>query len=283
MELLQLKYFSHSAKTENFSHTAKHFLVPTSCISISIKNLENELGVKLFDRFANKIKLNDYGKIFLEAVEQSELLLKKAKADIFDLAQTPFGEIKLLILTNREKVTNTISKFKIKYPKISFTINHQSHDNLSKTNDYDIIITDQKLTSERFSQTFWLSEEIFLAVHKDNAISNKPSISSSELREEKFILMQKNSSLRDFSDKFFSKNGIVPNIVIECDDPQYVRKYLKMGLGVTFFPKISWEEQISDDISLLKIDNGLYRDSFIYTNKSASNIAFLFAQILQTG
>ena len=281
MEILQLKYFSHAAKTENFSHTAQHFLVPTSCISVSIKKLEKELGVKLFDRTANKIKLNEYGKIFLQAIENSEMLFKKAKADIFDLMQSPFGEIKLLILTNREKVTKIISEFKLKYPKISFTISHQSHHNLSKTNDYDIIITDQKITSEYYNQKFWLSEEIFLAVHKNHVLSSNSFISSNQVKDEKFILMQKNSSLRNFSDTFFEKNGIIPNVVIECDDPRYLQKYLKMGLGVNFFPEISWKEQISDDISLLKIENGLYRESFIYTNKSASNTAILFAQILE--
>ena len=80
MELLQLKYFSHAAKTENFSHTAQKFRVPTSGISASIKKLESEIGVKLFDRTANKIKLNEYGKILVQAVDKSETLFKKAKA-----------------------------------------------------------------------------------------------------------------------------------------------------------------------------------------------------------
>ena len=79
MEFLQLKYFSHAAKTENFSHTAQNFMVPTSCISASIKKLETEIGVKLFDRTANKIKLNEYGKILLTAVNQTEELFKRQK------------------------------------------------------------------------------------------------------------------------------------------------------------------------------------------------------------
>lgn len=281
MEILQLKYFCHAAKTENLSHTAQHFIVPTSCISVSIKKLENELGVKLFDRTANKIKLNEYGKIFLQALEKSEILFKKAKADIFDLMQAPFGEIKLLILTNREKATKVISEFNRKYPKISFTISHQYHNELSKSNEYDILITDQDIASEHYNQAFWLTEEIFLAVHKNHVLSGKSFISSNQLKDENFILMQKNSSLRNFSDNFFEKNGIIPNVVIECDDPQYVRKYLKMGLGVTFFPEISWKEEISDDFSLLRIDKGLFRKTFIYANKSASNVAILFAQMLQ--
>lgn len=283
MELLQLKYFSHAARTENFSHTAQHFRVPTSCISAGIKKLETEIGVKLFDRTANRVQLNEYGKIFSQAIDKSEKLLKKANADIVDLAQTPFGEIKLLILTNRQKVTETISEFKLRYPKVSFIINHQWHEELSNMNEYDIIVSDQKMMTDNFNQTFWLSEEIFLAVHKDNHLSKKTCVSSNELQYEKFILMHKGSSLRRCSDSFFAEKHIIPDIVIECDDPQYIRKYLKMGLGVTFFPEFSWKEQISSDISLLKINEGLYRDSFIYTNKSASNIASIFTQMLDIG
>lgn len=281
MELLQLKYFSHAAKTENFSHTAQHFRVPTSCVSASIKKLESELGAKLFDRTANKIKLNEQGKIFLHAVDKSERLLKKAKADISDLSQTPFGEIKLLILTNRQKVTEVISEFKLKYPNISFNIQHQWHKEHSNMNEYDVIVTDQNIKSDQFLKTLWLSEEIFLAVHKENQLSKKACVSFDELQYEKFISMQKESSLRRHIDMFFADQHIAPDIVIECDDPQYIRKYLKMGLGVTFFPGISWKEQISNDIRLLRINEGLYRDSFIYTNISAPNIASLFAQMLE--
>ena len=80
MELLQLKYFSHAAKTENFSRTAEKYIVPTSCVSASIKKLEQEIGVKLFDRSSNRIKLNEYGKILLSAVDKSEEIFKTAKA-----------------------------------------------------------------------------------------------------------------------------------------------------------------------------------------------------------
>ena len=282
MELLQLKYFSHAAKTENFSHTAQHFMVPTPSVSISIKKLENEIGVKLFDRTANRVKINEYGKILLKAVVNSERLLKMAKAEIFDLSQTPFGEIKLLILTNRQKVTETISEFKAKYPLISLNIRHQWQEGLLNMNDYDIIVTNQILSTDYFDQNFWLSEEIALAVHMGNPLSQKSYVTANELQYEKIISMHKGSSLRECMDTFFEQNKITPNIAIECDDPQYIRRYLTMGLGVTFFPAISWKDQISKDIRLLRVQNGLYRNSYIYTNKFASSIAHSFAQMLET-
>ena len=282
MELLQLKYFSHAAKTENFSHTAQNFMVPTSGISASIKKLENELGVNLFDRSSNKIKLNEYGKILLQAIDKSEELFNKAKADIFDLSQSPFGELKLLILTNRQRVTEALSEFKIKYPKISFNIKHQGILDQSSINEYDIMVTDQNIATDHFDKNFWLREELFLATHKKSRLSEKNTISADELKQEKFICMPKGSSLRGCFDNYFEQLKQKPNIIIECDDPQYIRNYLKMGLGVTFFPAISWNEQISNDIKLLRIDDGLYRDSYIYTNKSSSNIVHLFSQMLKT-
>ncbi|MBR3847789.1 MAG: LysR family transcriptional regulator [Oscillospiraceae bacterium] len=281
MEILQLKYFSHAAKCENFSHTAKKFCVPTSCVSASVKKLEKEIGVSLFDRTANTIKLNEYGKIFLSAVTASEELFKKAETDILELRQMPFGELKLLILTNRQKVTEVISEFKIKYPQISFNIKHQWQDGALDIGEYDIVVSDFGIPDIKFDKKFWLHEEIFLAVHKENPLSRKKRVSADEMKNEKFVSMERGSSLRRCADKYLEGQGIKPDIVIECDDPRYIRNYLKMGLGVTFFPGISWKKEVDGEIRLLHIGEGLYRDSYIYLNKTASNMARLFAKELE--
>lgn len=282
MEILQLKYFSHAAKTENFSRTAQHFMVPTSGISASIKKLENEIGVPLFDRTANRISLNEYGKILLNAIDKSENLFNKAKTEIYDLLQTPLGELKLLILTNRQNVTNAISEFITKYPKISVNIKHQEILSPLYINEYDIIVADLNIETDHFYKYFWLREELFLATHKNSQLAKKNIVSSSVLNDEKFICMPKGSSLRRCTDSYFEQKKLSPDIIIECDDPLYIQTYLKLGLGVTLFPEISWKNQISSDITLLKIDDGLYRDSYIYINKSSSNTVQLFSQMLKT-
>ena len=48
MEMLQLRYFYDSARTESFSKTAKKYMVPVSSVSASIKRLEKELDTELF-------------------------------------------------------------------------------------------------------------------------------------------------------------------------------------------------------------------------------------------
>lgn len=280
MDFLQLKYFKHAAITENFSHTAKSFHVPASAVSACIKKLEDEIGVKLFDRTANTIKLNSYGKILFDAVLKSEELFKKAKSQIKDLTDMPLGELKLLIFTNRQNITDVISEFKIKYPNITFNIKHQLEYEHSDVNEYDIIITDRDIKSDSFEKKFWLHEEIFLAVPKSNPLSGRESLLASDLKYEKFISMPKGSSLRNCIDNLFLQCDFKPDIIIECDDPLYIRKYLNLGLGVSLFPSESWKSQVLDDIVLIRINNGLYRDSYIYTNHSSQEMAQLFSKML---
>ena len=63
------------------------------------------------------------------------------------MSQSPFGELRLLILTNRQNVTEAISLFKKKYPNVSFFIKHQNDFEQGTINDYDIVISDRDIKS----------------------------------------------------------------------------------------------------------------------------------------
>ena len=70
MKLTQLQYFKAVAETGKISLAAKKLYVSAPALSIAIANLENELGVKLFDRTNNRIELNEQGKVYLSYVNQ---------------------------------------------------------------------------------------------------------------------------------------------------------------------------------------------------------------------
>ena len=280
MEFLQLTYFQHTAKTENISHTAAHFRVPPSSVSSSIKKLENELETQLFDRSANRLSLNDNGKRFLKSVDVIFSELEQAKNDIGDMSGKPHGKIHLLINNNRMTMTDIISEFRNIYPDISFILDFDGDKNYT---EYDMIISDDLLTSNAFEIHNFISEEVMLAVHKTNAIAELDKINMSELEKEKFLCLHKNYSLRTFTDRLCREACINPDIVIECDDPQCIRDYLMMGMGVSLFPAFSWQRQIHPSIKLLRINNGVYRHSKIYINKKSSLSTKIFLEhILST-
>ena len=110
MELLQLKYFCKVAKGGSISAVAKEFSVPASSVSQSIKRLEKELNVKLFNRKANAVSLSEKGAVFLEYAEKSLNSLANGIAAASDDINS--GEISICINTNRRIVMETVEKFK---------------------------------------------------------------------------------------------------------------------------------------------------------------------------
>lgn len=64
MELTPLKYFVKLADVLSFTEASKELFITQSTLSLSIKQLEEELGVTLFDRIGKKIYLTDAGRDF---------------------------------------------------------------------------------------------------------------------------------------------------------------------------------------------------------------------------
>ena len=82
MELMQLKYFKTVAEIGKISDAAQSLFISAPALSTSISRLEKELGIPLFDRTNNRIKLNRQGQIFLRYVNQIFSNLECAKTEL---------------------------------------------------------------------------------------------------------------------------------------------------------------------------------------------------------
>lgn len=272
MELLQLTYFCHAAKCENFSKTAEYYNVPTSNISRAVRALEKELGVKLFQRSANKIHLNEKGRIFFNSVSEALRLLENGRNSVIGTENAPSGKIKLLISTCRRIATEGIEKCRCDFPQIKFVIKHGFEEG-----DYDFIISDVPPPKKRFERIHLLTERMLLAIPKSSELFYEKNIAS-HIENEPFISLGKGTRLHTLTEQFCEKLGFSPNVALQTDDPYYVRKYLEMGLGIAVFPEKSWAQMISPNIRLADVGFP-NRNIYVFTEKdkelSSAEKAFL--------
>ena len=84
MELLQLYYFKVLAEREHLTRTAESLMIAAPSLSATISRLENELGVKLFDRVGRNIRLNENGRILQRYVNEIFDALQNAKTELKD-------------------------------------------------------------------------------------------------------------------------------------------------------------------------------------------------------
>lgn len=274
MELLQLKYFCDAAETENFSLTAKKFVVPPSGISQTIKRLEEELGTELFIRGANSIHLNEQGRMFYGEVKKALDSIENAKAVLCSGNESVSGEIRLSVLSNRRVITGAIECFRAKYPCVNFFINHNPQEDFK---GFDLVISDEAIMDKDYEKRLLISEDILLAMCTENPLANMEKLNPYDLKEQRFITMPKGSSLFMHTNLICSMGGFMPNIAIQSDDPFYIRKYVELGLGIAFVPSFSWKGLFSDKVVLKNVGN-FKRNTCVFfgRNKYKSKAVKLF-------
>lgn len=262
MELLQLKYFCDAAHTENFSKTAKKYNVPASNISQSIKRLEKELGISLFNRKSNSLTLNEQGSQFYNKIKDALNLINEAKSEI---TEDEFkGKIKICIMTNRQIAMNVMEQFRTLYPDVVIMSDYELS---GDSEEYDLIIADEGFNAEGMEKELIVCEEIALAINRENPLAKKDKITTEDIKKDHFICMNKGSSLYDVTENICRHLKFEPDVVIQSPDPMFIRKCVELNLGITFFPTLSWKGLFSPDVVTRKPVE-FYRKTFAYRNKN---------------
>ena len=259
MELLQLKYFCDAVESESFSATAKKFNVPPSDISQSVRRLENELGVKLFTRSANRISVNEKGREAYGYFSRALKIVSDGQTALTDDRSS--GRINICVNANRRIVMSAVESFQKKHPDVMITTKIFC-DPLSE--DFDVIISDKNERLSSYNCQLLLHEPIAVALLKNSELASAETLA--DFSNEPFITMSEEGSLYSLSNSVCADFGFKPKIAVQSDDPYYIRRCVELGLGCAIVPEITWRGQFSDSILLKRIE-GYYRDTYLYTSK----------------
>ncbi len=240
MELQQLQYFLVAAKYEHITKAANSLHIAQPALSQSIKRLEAELGVKLFDRKKGGIALSDSGKLLVEELKPIMKSLDDLPKKLADSARKQYQTIHLNVLAASVLVTNCIIAYKAKHPEVNFQFVQSE-----ASTDYDLCITATLPRRNPGLNQITLEEDFFLAVPATSKYAHYDDIDLAEVAEEGFIVMADTRPIRRICDQFCLEAGFAPEIVFESMNFEAVRSLISAGLGVGFWPEYSWGDAAS--------------------------------------
>ena len=228
MELLQLRYFYESALTESFAQTAEKYLVPATSVSAAVKRLEGELGCALFDRFANRIRLNENGRRLQKSLC---LVFSELDAAVTALAapQTDTREIRMLVRAARSQVTDRIIAFREKHPEIAFrTVLDFTERDLTK---YDVIVDARGEAYAGFDRFELLSMRIRVMASENHPLI-QTELPLSHLASEPFVSWGEESNMHRLLVDACGRAGFSPRIAVETGDKACYERLIASGVGV---------------------------------------------------
>ena len=253
LDLLQLRYFQTVARYESVSSAARDHGIPQAAMSQTLRRLERDLGdVRLFDRINNRIYLNEAGRFFLEHVNVALAELDTAVQGLKESIEVVSGPLRMLILENNRFLTTCVSRFLDQYPNVNFYISHTIDSDT--TVEYDLCISSHRSYQQMTACAPLISEPIILAVHESHPLANRESVRLEELRDERFISMTEHTAVYEVTREKCRLCGFEPNVVISCDDPYYVRKYISQNMGIALAPALSWKGRFRENTRLIPIE-----------------------------
>lgn len=244
MEWQQLEYFCVVAKTEHFHKAAELLNISQPALSRSIKKLEAELGISLFERVGRSVKLNKFGYAFLKRVENGLNEISIGVQEINQLKNPYTGTVSIAFLQTLgiSILPEIVRDFSEQYPHVEIQLYQNNilpsiQQLLDREVDLCLITAVTGHPGINWQSLF--DEELFLYVPTNHRLAERSSVSLSEIGKENFIAFKKEMGMREVINNFCEEAGFTPVIKFEGEDVPTLAGLVSAGLGITIIPEFA--------------------------------------------
>lgn len=245
--LRQLEVFLATARHENLSRAARELSMSQSAASDSLKELEHQFDIQLFDRIGKRLQLNDFGRVLqpraeelLERARELESALRKHQdMGVIKVGATlsignylaipliaryrerfPEGQVRLTV-DNTEQITQKVAGFMLDVGLIEGEVHHDA---------LDIIR--------------WQEDELQVFCAAGHPLAKKGQLTDRDILASPWILREQGSGTRQAFDR--AMHDLVPDLRIdlELEHTEAIKRAVESGMGLGCVSRVTLEDGI---------------------------------------
>lgn len=243
MELRQLITFRTVASTLNFSRAAEVLNYVPSNVTMQIKALEDELGVRLFDRLGKQLVLTTAGKRFLTHIQGVLDKLDEARSVVHDnenLTGTLTISANEVICAYR--LPAVFQRFRSQHPGVRLIFRSVPNQELKQTlfeGTADIVfMLDEPIRSSGLAVKPLVEETFRLFAAPDHPLAKRTVLQLEDFHGQVFLTNEKGCPYRTMFDRSFEKEGIDSITYLEFQSAEAIKQCAISGIGIAFLPEI---------------------------------------------
>lgn len=248
MDFDQLHTFLEIVRLKSFSKAAQTCFRTQPAISAQIRQMEQELGTQLFERFGSRISITTAGRIFADHARKILDTKKAAFEEIRELERVPRGEI--VIAANNSACVKVLpqvfAEYKEKFPGVQVQVIRA---NAAKTaqsvldNSVDFGILQLPVEDKKLEVVQIFSDEIRLLTPPDHPLAKAGSASASDVAEHP-LLMPKQGRTRKRILEYLGDHEDDAKISMELESTEMIKEFVAAGLGLGFMAVTNAQEEI---------------------------------------
>lgn len=246
MTLRQIRHFIAVAETGSISAAAQAVFISQSTLTLAIQQLEEEIGVSLFNRHAKGMSLTHQGHQFLRQAHLILATVDNAKRSLQQSTDTVAGSLTIGVtsLVAGYYLADLLTRFQRAYPNVEIRVLEDERpyiEHLLVSGEIDVgVLILSNLEDRHALQTEVLTHSpLRLWLPPQHALLELDSISLADIVSEPLIQMNVDEMGLN-AQRIWSAAGLQPNITLRTSSTEAVRSLVAAGLGISIQPDMTY-------------------------------------------
>lgn len=253
MNLKQAKYIKTIALCGSLTAAAKKLYVSQPSLSQMLRQIEDEIGLPIFDRSVAPFRITYAGEKYLAAAETILAANAQLESQIREIKHDYSGRLRLGISVSRamQVLPLVLPLFSQRYPHVTLEIRESGSNDLEdllRRGEIDLALAAIESTSPHMTFELIEKETIGILAGRDTAVAKRmisgTPISIQDVKDEKFVCLTTSHSSRVVQDKLFLKNGFSPRVLLETDSLEVGRRVALEAGACMVLPNIYVDEYV---------------------------------------
>lgn len=260
MEIRTVKTFLRVAELQSFSNAAEQLGYSQAAVTVQVRQLEETLGVQLFERIGKRIKLTDYG---IRFIPYATNLLKAAQdaENFIDGDEQPIGRLRIGVMESL--FTSVMPPILLEFRKLCPGVETSIHTGLItklfdmiRQNDIDILyFLEEKTYFPEWVKVVEKPEPIIFVSSSAHPLAAKKKVPLEKILREPFILTEKEGSYRYALDQMLAARGMEIHPFLEAGNTDVIVRMLLNQENISFLPQYVVQEYINTgELSIIHVD-----------------------------
>ena len=244
MDLRQLRYLVALADEQHFTRAAAREHIAQPALSQQIRRLEQEVGLPLFDRTTRRVTVTDAGMTLVARARRILSEVDGANAEMQALAGVKAGHVTVgtMHTMGPVDVSLALALFHERHPGVELTVREQSSEELAEMLRDDVLdlaflSVTERIESHELSLHQLVSEELVAVLPLDNPLAGRRRVRMAELADEQFVSYREGARLRELLTFAAHSAGFEPQIKLESNESERIRRLVARGMGVAILPR----------------------------------------------
>lgn len=288
LTLRQLKVFAAVARQRSFSRAAEELFLTQPAVSMQVKQLEEGIGLPLFEQMGKRIFLTEagqelfhYSRVIAEQLEEMEGVLTRMKG----LEQ---GQLKITVVSTANYFApQLLAHFCQRHPNVTISLDVTNREVLLQqlaNNETDMAIMGQPPEGQDLSAESFMENPLVVIASPGHVLAGQQHIPVPRLAGETFLVREAGSGTRSAMERFFQEHAIELHTGMVMSTNEAIKQAVQagMGLGIVSLHTVALELE-TRRLAILDVDSfPIMRHWFVVhrLNKRLSPVASGFKDFL---